>query len=60
MISLIEQERQQKNEKNNKNNNTKKTVKNITVTIHLLSGRNVFLTVYSVFKISPFFALVHS
>ena len=44
MISLIEQEKQQKNEKNNKNNNTKKTVKNITVTIHLLSGRNVFLT----------------
>ena len=45
MISLIEQEKQQKNEKNNENNNTKKTVKNITVTIDLLSGRNVFLTV---------------
>ena len=45
MISLIEQEKQKRMKKNNKNNKTKKTVKKITITIHLLSGRNVFLTV---------------
>ena len=45
MISLIEQEKQKRMKKNNKNNNTKKTVKKITVTIYLLSGRNVFLAV---------------
>lgn len=45
MISLIEQEKQKIMKKNNKNNNTKKTVKKITITIHLLSERNVFLTV---------------
>ena len=45
MMSLIEQEKQKRMKKNNENNNTKKTVKKITVTIHLLSGRNVFLIV---------------
>ena len=45
MISLIGQEKQKRMKKNNKNNNTKKTVKKITVTIHLLSGINVFLAV---------------